>query len=176
MNYWKCGKQAFIIRYPTTKKEKDSIMFHKALSLKFKEGTTVEVKFQDGKVKQYDMQVLFDKYPQLEALKDRTLFESGKLMSPYGIVWNDDLDIETEAIYQEGTTVGTEYVSLHSASASAVAEARAQYGMSQKELAEATGIDQGDISRIERGISNPSVGTLERIAKALGKDLEIKIK
>ena len=60
--------------------------------------------------------------------------------------------------------------------ASAVAEARAQYGMSQKELAEATGIDQGDISRIERGISNPSVGTLERIAKALGKDLEIKIK
>ena len=97
-------------------------------------------------------------------------------MSPYGIVWNDDLDIETETIYQEGKTVGTEYVSLHSASASAVAEARAQYGMSQKELAEATGIDQGDISRIERGISNPSVGTLERIAKAFGKDLEIKIK
>ncbi len=151
-------------------------MFHKALSLKFNEGTTVEVKYQDGKVKQYDMRVLFDKYPQLKALEDRTLFESGKLVSPYGIVWNDDLDIETETIYQSGKTVRTEYVPLHSSSASAVAEARAKYGMSQKELAEATGIDQGDISRIERGLSNPSVATLERIAKAFGKELEIKIK
>ncbi|MCR4676296.1 MAG: helix-turn-helix domain-containing protein [Sphaerochaetaceae bacterium] len=151
-------------------------MFHKALSIKMLEGTTVEVKFQDGKIKQYDMKVLFEKYPQLKHLNDRTLFTSGKLESPYGIVWNDDLDIETETIYQEGKTVGVEYVPLHYASASAVSEARAQYGISQKELAEATGIDQGDISRIERGISNPSVETLERIAKALGKNLEIKIK
>ena len=53
--------------------------------------------------------------------------------------------------------------------------ARALSGLSQKQLAAATGIDQSDISKIERGITNPSVGTLERIAKALGGRLTIRI-
>ena len=59
--------------------------------------------------------------------------------------------------------------------ASAVASARALSGMSQKQLAAATGIDQSDISKIERGVANPSVSTLERIAKALGGQLAIHI-
>ena len=42
------------------------------------------------------------KYPQLEALKDRELFNKDRLVCNYSIVWNDDLDIETETIYQEG--------------------------------------------------------------------------
>ena len=40
----------------------------------------------------------------------------------------------------------------------AVAAARAKKGISQKELSEATGIDQSDLSKIERGVANPSVG------------------
>ncbi len=46
-------------------------MFHKAVDLKFLEGTAMEVLFQDGIVKQYDISDLFSKYPQLTALKDR---------------------------------------------------------------------------------------------------------
>ena len=69
-------------------------MFHKAIGLAYGEGTTLELTFQDGKVKRYDMSALFGKYPQLEALKDRALFTSGKLLGSYGICWNDDLDIE----------------------------------------------------------------------------------
>ena len=83
-------------------------MFHKAIDLKFKEGTVVEVIFQDGMVKQYDMMVLSKKYPQVSALKDRKLFLSGRLMGYYGIIWNDDIDIETEEIYESGETVHTE--------------------------------------------------------------------
>ena len=82
-------------------------MFHNATDLKYKDGTTLEMTFQDGKVKQYDMSVLFEKYPQLRALEDRKLFLSGKLMGMYGIVWNDDLDIEAETIYEDGITVKT---------------------------------------------------------------------
>ena len=47
--------------------------------------------------------------------------------------------------------------------------------MTQKELSEITGIDQSDISKIERGIANPSVGTLYRIAAALDSELVISI-
>ena len=150
-------------------------MFHKTVDMRFLDGTAMEVVFQDGKVKRYDMAVLFSKYPQLRALKDRRLFLSGKLMGAYGIMWNDDLDIETETIYEDGETVREEQPAGNRTAASAVAAARALKGMSQKQLAAITGIDQSDISKIERGVANPSVSTLERIAKALGGQLSISI-
>ena len=150
-------------------------MFHKALELKYCEGTSLELTFQDGKVKRYDMSSLFSKYPQLRALDNRELFLSGKLMGAYGIIWNDDLDIETETIYEEGVTVKTVRPAASIMVGQTVAAARAKKGLSQKELAEATGIDQSDLSKIERGVANPSVGTLKRIADALDAQLIISI-
>jgi DNA-binding XRE family transcriptional regulator len=150
-------------------------MFHKAINLELKEGTTLELTFQNGEVKAYDMAVLFGKYPQLEVLKDRELFLQGKLMGSYGIIWNDDLDIEAETIYEDGVTVRREAVSVNLAVAAAVAEARAKAGLSQSELAAQTGIDQSDISKIERGVANPSVATLGRLVSAMGKELKISI-
>lgn len=150
-------------------------MFHKAKELEFKEGTKLEVKFQTGEIKQYDMAVLFKKYPQLKALKDRKLFLSGKLMGAYGIIWNEDLDIEAETIYEEGKTIKVEDISPAMMVANTIAEARDKSGLSQKELADLTGIDQSDISKIERGVGNPSVNTLDRIAKALGGRLNVSI-
>lgn len=150
-------------------------MFHKAVNLAFGEGTILEVQFRDGNVKRYDMASLFDKYPQLRALEDRSLFLSGKLMGAYGIVWNDDLDIEAETIYEDGETICEEQPLTDHPAAHAVAAARALSGLSQKQLAQKTGIDQSDISKIERGTANPSISTLERIAKALGGRLTVSI-
>ena len=150
-------------------------MFHKAIKLVLKEGTSLELTFQNGEVKAYDMAVLFPKYPQLEALKDRELFLSGKLMGSYGIIWNDDLDIEAETIYEDGVTVRQEVLPVNFRVANAVASARAAAGKSQMELAALTGIDQSDISKIERGVANPSIATLNRISEALGKKLQISI-
>ena len=150
-------------------------MFHKAINLKLLEGTALEVSFEDGAVKRYDMRNLFPKYPQLKALEDRNLFLSAKLIGSYGIVWNDDLDIEAETVYEDGETVRKEKVTIHHASSRAVTAARAEAGISQKQLADLTGIDQSDISKIERGVANPSVATLERIAEALNGHLSISI-
>ena len=52
-------------------------------------------------------------------------------------------------------------------------DARAARGISQRELSEASGVRQADISRIERGVGNPTEGTLQRLAFALGKRLEL---
>ena len=150
-------------------------MFHKAVELKFNKGTELELKFQTGETKQYDMAVLFKKYPQLKALKDRKLFLSGKLMGAYGIIWNEDLDIKAETIYEEGKTIRIEEISPSLMVANAIAEARNKTGLSQKELAKLTGIDQSDISKIERGVGNPSINTLDRIAKALDAKLKVNI-
>ncbi|MBQ1303929.1 MAG: helix-turn-helix domain-containing protein [Erysipelotrichaceae bacterium] len=150
-------------------------MFHKAIDLRFNEGTSLEVTFQDGQVKQYDMSVLFEKYPELKALKDRNLFVSGKLQGYYGIVWNDFIDIETETIYQNGHTVEIHEKQAVVKAGEAVEAARKKKKVSQFELSQRTGIHQAEISKLERGISNPSVKTLERIAEALDCKLEIVI-
>lgn len=150
-------------------------MFHKATDVKFLEGTLLEVSFQNGQVKRFDMSRLFSKYPQLTALNDHDLFCSGKLMGAYGIIWNDDLDIETESIYEDGITVRSNEPSGSILAGTAVRSARAKAGISQAELAMLTGIDQSDISRIERGLANPSVLTLARITDALKMNLSINI-
>ena len=46
-------------------------------------------------------------------------------------------------------------------------------GMTQKQLAELTGISQADISRYETGNGNPTVKTLNKIANAFGQRLTI---
>lgn len=150
-------------------------MFHKAINLELKTGTSLELTFQNGEVKAYDMSVLFEKYPQLEALKNRELFLQGRLMGAYGIIWNDDLDIEAETIFEDGVTVRKNPVSANAVVATALLAARAEAGLSQSELAAQTGIDQSDISKIERGVANPSISTLGRLASAMGKELRISL-
>ncbi|MBO4818910.1 MAG: helix-turn-helix transcriptional regulator [Firmicutes bacterium] len=55
-----------------------------------------------------------------------------------------------------------------------VAEARNKAGLTQMQLAESSGIKQCNISRIENGAVDPSLETLEAIAKGLGKKLDIR--
>lgn len=147
------------------------MMHHKAVEVEFKENTVLEVKFQTGEVKSYDMALLFEKHVSLQALQNRNLFLAGRLCGSSGIYWNDDLDIDVETIYEDGTTIRIDSDVLPFGDALCKARARAE--LSQKELSVLTGIDQSDISKIERGIANPSVGTLNRIAKAMGCSLVV---
>ena len=50
---------------------------------------------------------------------------------------------------------------------------RESRGLTQEQLAAQTGIDQSDISRMERGSANPTEKTLIRIADALGAELKL---
>lgn len=150
-------------------------MFHKAVNLCFLQGTVLEVTFQDGQIKQYDVQRLFSKYPQLAALQNRALFLSGRLAGGYGIIWNDELDLETETVYEDGLSVQRVLHPAHFALAQAIAAARAATGQTQQQVAALAGIDQSDFSKIERGVANPSLSTLERIAHAMGGHLTFQI-
>ena len=58
----------------------------------------------------------------------------------------------------------------------AMIKARAELGLTQKQLAEKTGIDQAHISRLENGNYNPSLDFLKRIAKGIGKELHIEFR
>ena len=58
----------------------------------------------------------------------------------------------------------------------AIIGARIESNMTQKELAEKTGIRQSNISRIENGTSSPTVDTLARLAAGMGKRLCIEFR
>lgn len=58
----------------------------------------------------------------------------------------------------------------------AIVDARSSIGMTQKQLSEATGITQADISKLEHGNANPSLRTLKRIAAGMGMQLHIEFR
>lgn len=53
-------------------------------------------------------------------------------------------------------------------------DARKQAGLTQQELADRIGSDKSYISRLERGITIPTVSTLYRIAAAMGLGVELR--
>ena len=55
----------------------------------------------------------------------------------------------------------------------AMVEARTSKNLTQKQLAERTGINQADISKLENGTRNPSINLLKRLAE--GMDMVLKI-
>lgn len=55
----------------------------------------------------------------------------------------------------------------------AIIDARISQNMTQKELAERTGINQTEISRLENGNRNPSIKLLQRLAEGMGMTLKI---
>lgn len=58
----------------------------------------------------------------------------------------------------------------------ALIEARVSMNMTQKELAERSGIRQSNISRIENGTCSSTIATLQSLARGLGKELSVNFR
>ena len=94
------------IRYycDTWAEKQPSFCFHRAVSVETLPGCCLRVVFRDGVVKTYDMKRLFDHLPQLKALEEDPLLFAAARVSPggYGIIWNEDLDLDCSEIYVNG--------------------------------------------------------------------------
>ena len=150
-------------------------MFIRAVKVSFLDDVVVEVTYQDGKIIRYDMSRMFFKYPQLEELrKNRALFESGHLdPGGYGIIWNDDLDFDAMSIYEDGEIAGTVETTINQQIGLLLAKTREKENITQVELSKISHIDQGDISKIEKGLGNPTIGKINKLFKALGKSISL---
>ena len=56
----------------------------------------------------------------------------------------------------------------------AIVDARTSQNLTQKQLAELTGIHQSDISKLENGTRNPTINLLKRLAEGMGMVLKIE--
>lgn len=152
-------------------------MYHFIKSLRTKDNHILIAIFKDGVEKQYDIRQLYEELPQFKVFEeDDTLFNS-VILTPggYGVYWNDNLDLDAEEIWYSGIPTGVVHdISDMEAMAVNLTYARAALQLSQLDLANLTGISQGDICKIECCKANPTFKTLKRLADAMNMQLKIE--
>lgn len=53
-------------------------------------------------------------------------------------------------------------------------DTRKALNISQRELSKMSGVNQSNLSKIENGIINPSIATIEKVAACLGHKVELR--
>ncbi len=152
-------------------------MTHRIKDVKPLADFVVSAIFQNGIEKKCDLKLFFDTHPQFKQFENNIqLFQQVKVdVGGYGIVWNDELDLDAEDIWENGIeTVKKCRVNMNDMVGYQLTKARNSVEMTQKELSEKTCIYQADISKIERGMANPSIQTLQRLADGMGLQLKIE--
>ena len=89
-------------------------MFHKVKAVNALPAYRLCVQFAKGVTKMYDVKPLFKKWEPFQALKNtpELFFRVEVDMGGYGIVWNDDLDLSCDELFENGETVKTPFDGL----------------------------------------------------------------
>ena len=89
-------------------------MFHKVKSVSALPNFKLSVQFSEGVTKLYDVKPLFEKIPAFRYLNDNPVeFDCVSVdIGGYGIVWNDDLDLSCDELWENGDVVETPFDGL----------------------------------------------------------------
>ena len=89
-------------------------MFHKIKDVTPLPDFKLSVQFSEGVTKIYDIKELFDKIPVFIKLKENPLsfFDVVVDTGGYGIVWNDDIDLSCDELWDIGVVVKTPFDGL----------------------------------------------------------------
>ena len=89
-------------------------MFHKIKNVFALPEYKLSVQFSEGVTKIYDVTPLFKKYSFFLPLKDSPQLFGSVIVDQggYGIVWNDDLDLSCDELFENGETVKTPFDGL----------------------------------------------------------------
>lgn len=89
-------------------------MFHKIKAVSALPDFRLCVQFAEGVTKLYDVKPLFEKWAAFRALERAPeLFMGAEVdVGGHGIVWNDDLDLSCNELFENGVTVKTPFDGL----------------------------------------------------------------
>lgn len=136
----------------------------------------LEADFYNGETRWFDVKKLFSAVPKFRILKkEKHLFHRVKVEDEgCAVSWDDELKLDADVIWADGVVLERcKKADISHLLAYQMLLARHKSGMTQKELAARSGIYQADISKLERGLGNPSLSTLKRLADAMGMELKI---
>ena len=93
----------------------------------------LSVYFADGTTKIYDAHRLVERFPQFKALENEPLFEDVQVdEGGYGVIWNDELDVSCDELWERGVEIATSFDGLMS-----FADASELWGLSESTLRKA---------------------------------------
>ena len=89
-------------------------MFHKVKNVAPLADFKLSIQFSEGVTKLYDLKPLFEKLTAFQYLKNNPAeFECVSVdAGGYGIVWNDDLDLSCDELWENGMVVETPFDGL----------------------------------------------------------------
>ena len=88
-------------------------MFHKIKNVSPLTDYRLSVQFAEGCTKIYDVKPLFDAIPAFKELKEPHLFSEVTVdVGGYGIIWNDDLDLSCDELWENGIVTETHFDGL----------------------------------------------------------------
>lgn len=109
-------------------------MFHKINHILPQIDRKLTVQFSEGVTKIYDIRKLYDKIPAFKILDESDeLFNSVEVdTGGYGIIWDDDLDLSCDELWENGVVTETPFDNLI-----ALNEATIIWGLSESTLRKA---------------------------------------
>ena len=89
-------------------------MFHKVKAVSALDDYKLMVQFAEGVTKIYDLRPLMNDVPMFRSLEDLPeLYETVEVDSGgYGIIWNDDLDLSCDELFENGSRVKSPFDGL----------------------------------------------------------------
>ena len=109
-------------------------MFHKIKHVNALPDYRLSVQFVEGVTKIYDIKPLFAKWDVFKRLRsEHGLFESVEVdQGGYGVIWDDDIDLSCDELYENGKTVKSPFDGLI-----AFTDATAMWGLNESTLRKA---------------------------------------
>ena len=142
----------------------DKTMFHRIDEVYALSGLKLSVLFSEGVTKTYDVAPLLEKYPPFRQLRDERLFLAVAVdVGGYGIIWNDDVDLSCDELWDNGVTQSTPFDGLMSFSA-----ATALWGLSESTLRKAVAYGKLAAGRDARKFGKQWVVTREAMVREYG--------
>ena len=88
-------------------------MFHKIKNVTPLQDFKLIIQFAEGITKIYDMKKLIENNKIFADLKDINLFNSVKVdIGGYGVIWNDDIDISCDELFENSKKIDTPFDGL----------------------------------------------------------------
>ena len=109
------------------------VMFHKVKNVEALPDLQLAVQFANGTTKTYNVAPLLERFKPFKALNDQALFSSVYVdVGGCGIVWNDDIDLSCDELWEHGNEIETPFDGLMS-----FADASELWGLSESTLRKA---------------------------------------
>ncbi len=108
-------------------------MFHKVKDVFALPNKRLSVQFADGTTKAYDVASLMDRFDAFRVLSNEAIFSKVRVdAGGYGVIWNDEIDLSCDELWQNGVEVKTPFDGLMS-----FADASELWGLSESTLRKA---------------------------------------